>query len=100
MNSKFRIPVAVVAIFLVILFFSGEYPISFCLYVTLMGLSIAIIGNKTNYKFGKMFPWGLLVTVFLSAVYIGLLVLAKDISWLAKILDWPVGSTHKGTMPL
>ena len=91
MNANVKIPFIVVAIMAIMLFFSGDYPLSLGLYVTTLSFGVMFVGYKTNYKFGKMLPWGLLITLLLTGMYIGLLLLSNNVSWLNAIMEWPVG---------
>lgn len=91
MNPNVKFPLILLALFAVMLFFSGLYPLSIGLFIAFLCLLIIIIGQKTNYKFGKMWLWGLGIALLLFGAFISLFVMANRSPWLKEILLWPVG---------
>lgn len=89
LSKDFVIPILIYLICGVIAIAVEKFPIFFLLIFGSIIIVILIVQNKTNNNWGWMFIFGILFTIIILGVFIGILLFAKHYEWLRHIILWP-----------
>ena len=89
LSKDFVIPIIIYLICGVIAIAVERFPVFFLLIFGSIIIVILIIQNKTKNDWGWMFLFGMFYTIIVLAIFIGILLIAKNHEWLRQIILWP-----------
>ena len=90
MNRNFYIPLILILAVAVFMPLSGEYPVSSCIQLVLVALTVLGVGKKTGYNFTYMWLAGVISLIFFMFLSVGLAKLANDVPWIRTVWLWPM----------